>query len=111
MLPRLAFAPLKLPRPAPAQEPPPPARAPPPPARAPPPPARAPPPPARAPPPPARAPPPPPPRPPLWHSRTRGTPLPSGAVAVILRPMLPLQATGAADASVATNPTKAIGAM
>jgi hypothetical protein len=32
-------------------------------------------------------------------------------VAVILRPMLPLQASGVADASVATNPIKAIGAM
>jgi hypothetical protein len=48
---------------------------------------------------------------PLWHTRTSGTPVPSGTVAMILRPMLPLQATGAAEASVATNPTKAIGAM
>src|SRR4029077_6599506 len=94
-LPRFALAPPKLPRPAPDQEPPPPA-------------ARAPPPAARAPPPPARAPPPPP-RPPLWH--TSGTPVPSGAVAVMLRPMLPLQAAAAAGAWVATNPTKAIGAM
>jgi hypothetical protein len=32
-------------------------------------------------------------------------------VAVILRPMLPFQAAGAAGASVATNPIKTIGAM
>jgi hypothetical protein len=32
-------------------------------------------------------------------------------VAVILRPMLPLQAAVAAGASVATNPIKTIGAM
>ena len=57
----------------------------------------------------APAAPPPPPRPPLWH--TSGTPVPSGPVAVILRPMLPLQAAIAAGASVATNPIKTIGAM
>jgi hypothetical protein len=43
--------------------------------------------------------------------RTSGMPVPSGTVAVILRPMLPLQAARAADASVAINPTKMIAAM
>jgi hypothetical protein len=42
---------------------------------------------------------------------TSGTPVPSGAVAVILRPVLPLQGAVAAGASVAANPIKTIGAM
>jgi hypothetical protein len=48
--------------------------------------------------------------PPLTHEGQRH-PVPSDAVAVILRPMPPLQAAGAAGASVTTKPIKTIGAM